>query len=79
MKIACGIGQREEVPLGQFLAPDTIVPAAGNALDYHRYAYTRFNPVRFEDGVWGNTTALLWSPGNSTIEIVEARRWLAAK
>ena len=37
--------------LGQFLSPDTIVPAAGNALDYHRYAYKRFNPVRFEDGV----------------------------
>ncbi|MCO5211244.1 MAG: RHS repeat-associated core domain-containing protein [Caldilinea sp.] len=35
--------------LGQFLSPDTIVPAAGNALDYHRYAYTRFNPVRYED------------------------------
>ena len=35
--------------LGQFLSPDTIVPAAGNALDYHRYAYTRFNPVRYTD------------------------------
>ena len=41
--------QREEVPLGQFLSPDTIVPAAGNALDYHRYAYTRFNPVKYTD------------------------------
>jgi RHS repeat-associated protein len=45
-------GQREEVnlglyyynarwydpALGHFLAPDSMVPAAGNALDYHRYA-----------------------------------------
>lgn len=23
--------------LGHFLSPDSIVPAAGNALDYHRY------------------------------------------
>ena len=56
-------GQREEASLGlydygarwydpalgQFLSPDTIVPAAGNALDYHRYAYTRFNPVKYTD------------------------------
>ena len=47
--MAYGTGQWEEEVLGQFLAPDTIVPAAGNALDYHRYAYTRFNPVRYED------------------------------
>ena len=54
-------GQREEASLGlyaygarwydpalgQFLSPDMIVPAAGNALDYHRYAYTRFNPVKY--------------------------------
>ncbi len=25
------------------------MPAAGNALDYHRYAYTRFNPVKYTD------------------------------
>ena len=35
--------------LGQFLSPDAIVPAAGDALDYHRYAYTRFNPVKYTD------------------------------
>ena len=57
-------GQREETSLGlyyynarwydpalgHFLSPDTLVPAAGNALDYHRYAYVRFNPVKYEDG-----------------------------
>jgi RHS repeat-associated protein len=56
-------GQREEAALGlyyynarwydptlgHFLAPDSIVPAAGNALDYHRYAYVRFNPLKYED------------------------------
>ena len=35
--------------LGHFLSPDSIVPAAGNALDYHRYAYTRFNPLKYTD------------------------------
>ena len=56
-------GQREETSLGlyyynarwydpalgHFLSPDSIVPAAGNALDYHRYAYTRFNPLKYTD------------------------------
>jgi RHS repeat-associated protein len=57
-------GQREEAALGlyyynarwydpalgHFLSPDTLVPEAGNALDYHRYAYVRFNPLKYEDG-----------------------------
>ena len=47
--MAYGTGQWEEEVLGKFLSPDTIVPAAGNALDYHRYAYTRFNPVKYTD------------------------------
>jgi RHS repeat-associated protein len=56
-------GQREEAALGlyyynarwydpalgHFLSPDSIVPEAGNALDYHRYAYVRFNPLKYED------------------------------
>jgi len=57
------MGQREEAALGlyfynarwydpalgHFLSPDCIVPEAGNALDYHRYAYVRFNPLKYED------------------------------
>ncbi|MFN3786030.1 MAG: RHS repeat-associated core domain-containing protein, partial [Thiothrix sp.] len=56
-------GQREEASLGlyyynarwydpalgHFLSPDTLVPEAGNALDYHRYAYVRFNPLKYTD------------------------------
>jgi RHS repeat-associated protein len=56
-------GQREEAALGlyfynarwydpvlgHFLSPDTVVPEAGNALDYHRYAYVRFNPLQYTD------------------------------
>jgi RHS repeat-associated protein len=56
-------GQREEAALGlyyynarwcdptlgHFLSPDAIVPEAGNALDYHRYAYVRFNPLKYSD------------------------------
>jgi RHS repeat-associated protein len=56
-------GQREEATLGlyyynarwydpalgHFVQPDSIVPAAGNALDYHRYAYVRFNPLKYTD------------------------------
>jgi YD repeat-containing protein len=40
-------GQREEAALGHFLSPDTLVPEPGNALDYHRYAYVRFNPLKY--------------------------------
>jgi len=56
-------GQREEAALGlydyharwydpalgHFLSPDSIVPEPGNALDYHRYAYVRFNPLKYSD------------------------------
>jgi len=56
-------GQREEAALGlhfynarwydpalgHFLSPDTVVPDPGNALDYHRYAYVRFNPLQYTD------------------------------
>ncbi|MFN3786029.1 MAG: RHS repeat-associated core domain-containing protein, partial [Thiothrix sp.] len=35
--------------LGHVLSPDSIVPEAGNALDYHRYAYVRFNPLKYTD------------------------------
>jgi RHS repeat-associated protein len=56
-------GQREEAALGlyfynarwydpalgHFLSPDSIVPEASNALDYHRYAYVRFNPLKYTD------------------------------
>jgi RHS repeat-associated protein len=42
-------GQREEAALGHFLSPDTLVPEPGNALDHHRYAYVRFNPLKYTD------------------------------
>jgi RHS repeat-associated protein len=56
-------GQREEAALGlyfygarwydsalgHFIQPDTLVPDAGNPLDYHRYGYTRFNPLKYTD------------------------------
>jgi len=56
-------GQREEAALGlyyynarwydpalgHFLSPDSIMPEPGNALDYHRYAYVRFNPLKYTD------------------------------
>jgi len=35
--------------LGHFLSPDSIVPEASNGLDYHRYAYVRFNPLKYTD------------------------------
>jgi hypothetical protein len=35
--------------LGHFIQPDTIVPQPGNVLDYHRYSYTRFNPIKYTD------------------------------
>ncbi len=36
--------------MGHFLSPDTLAPEASNGLDYHRYAYVRFNPLKYEDG-----------------------------
>jgi RHS repeat-associated protein len=35
--------------LGHFIQPDTLIPDAGNALDYHRYGYTKFNPLKYTD------------------------------
>jgi RHS repeat-associated protein len=35
--------------LGHFIQPDMIVPQPGNVLDYHRYSYTRFNPLKYTD------------------------------
>jgi RHS repeat-associated protein len=35
--------------LGHFIQPDTIIPDAGNALDYHRYGYARFNSLKYTD------------------------------
>lgn len=34
--------------LGHFIQPDTIIPDAGNGLDFHRYAYgyVRYNPLK---------------------------------
>ena len=56
-------GQREESPLGlyyynarwydpsimQFQQPDSLVPDPYNPLDWNRYAYARFNPVKYTD------------------------------
>jgi RHS repeat-associated protein len=35
--------------LGLFLSPDTIVPDAGQIIDYHRYGYVRNSPLRYTD------------------------------
>jgi hypothetical protein len=43
------VGAKRHPALGHFVQADTIVPNAGNSLDYHRYAYTRFNPLKYTD------------------------------
>ncbi|MFN3982266.1 MAG: hypothetical protein ACK4SA_17955, partial [Caldilinea sp.] len=60
--------------LGHFLSPDTIVPEAGNALDYHRYAYVRFNPLKYEDGS-GHCATL----ANSQADENDAECWRLAR
>jgi RHS repeat-associated protein len=35
--------------LGHFIQPDTLIPNPGNVLDYHRYAYVRYNPLKYND------------------------------
>jgi RHS repeat-associated protein len=66
-------GQREEAALGHFLSPDTVVPDPGNALDYHRYAYVRFNPLKYTDpsGHWLET---VWDIANIVWDIHEIRQ-----
>ena len=40
--------------LGHFISADTIIPQPGNALDWDRYAYVLWNPMRYTDpsGHW---------------------------
>jgi len=35
--------------LSHFVSADTIVPGAGNVLDFNRYAYVRYNPLAYVD------------------------------
>ena len=35
--------------LGTFISPDTIVPDPGTLIDYNRYAYSRANPLKYND------------------------------
>jgi hypothetical protein len=35
--------------IGHFTSPDTIIPDPNNSLDYDRYSYARYNPVRYMD------------------------------
>jgi RHS repeat-associated protein len=34
---------------GHFVQADTIVPSAGNAVTYNRFAYARYNPIKYND------------------------------
>lgn len=36
-------------PIGRFLSPDPVAPAAGNIYSFNRYAYANLNPVRYVD------------------------------
>jgi hypothetical protein len=49
------------------------VPDPGNALDYHRYAYVRFNPLKYTDpsGHWLET---VWDIANIVWDIHEIRQ-----
>jgi RHS repeat-associated protein len=35
--------------IAHFISADTIVPSAGNVLDWNRYAYVRYNPLKYVD------------------------------
>jgi RHS repeat-associated protein len=65
--------RRYDPALGHFLSPDTVVPEPGNALDYHRYAYVRFNPLKYTDpsGHWLET---VWDIANIAWDIDEIRQ-----
>lgn len=47
--------------LGHFVQPDTLIPQPGNALDYNRYGYARFNPLKYNDPS-GHSAAQQFSP-----------------
>jgi RHS repeat-associated protein len=38
-----------EPVLAHFIYADTVVPSAGNVLDWNRYAYVRYNPLAYVD------------------------------
>ena len=43
------MGAKRHPALGHFIQPDTLVPDPSHALDYHRYGYVRFNPLKYND------------------------------
>jgi hypothetical protein len=49
------------------------VPDPGNALDYHRYAYVRFNPLKYTDPS-GHRLETVWDIANIAWDIHEIRQ-----
>ena len=52
--------------LGQFISPDTIIPDTGLAIDYNRFAYSRGNPLKYNDPT-GHYVETLWDVANISI------------
>ncbi len=50
--------------LGHFIQPDTIVPDPANGLDYHRYGYVRFNPLKYNDPTGHQASCMVDQEGN---------------
>jgi RHS repeat-associated protein len=50
--------------LGHFVQPDTLVPEPGNVLDYHRYGYVRFNPLKYNDPTGHQASCTVDQDGN---------------
>jgi RHS repeat-associated protein len=60
----------------QFGQPDTLIPDYGNALDWNRYAYARYNPLSYADpsGHWPNLIGsymLGWANFGSAVSILQ--------
>jgi RHS repeat-associated protein len=51
----------------QFSQPDTIIPNPGNSLDWNRYSYARYNPLKYRDssGHWPSEPSGQWPGGIS--------------
>ena len=44
-----GVVKISDLYITQFTQPDQIIPDPTNPLDFNRYSYARYNPIRFND------------------------------
>ena len=41
--------ERDDTEIGHFIQADTVVPGEANPIAYNRFAYIRYNPLKYSD------------------------------